>query len=188
MKKMFVAAAAAVALAGPAFAALTVGQTAPDFTLTAYEAGNPSQFNLKNALKTGPVVLYFFPGAFTPGCNIEAQQFAARIDDFKAAGAKVVGVTGFAGTTARATPAAANETLQDAVRDFSKEHCNGKFPVVAATPEMLASYGTQNATRPNMSSRTSYVIAKDGKVTLAYTNNAPNEHITETLKAVHALH
>jgi peroxiredoxin Q/BCP len=187
MKKIIAAAALASAIAaGPAWAVLTVGQTAPDFTLTAYQDGQPRQFSLKSELAKGPVVLYFFPGAFTPGCNVEAQQFAENITEFTDVGVTVVGVTGYAGTTARSSPAEGG--LQEAVRDFSKEHCNGKFPVIAADAAMIASYDTASTQRPTLSSRTSYVIGQDGKIAYEHTDPAPDSHITETLAAVHRLH
>ncbi len=187
MNRMLVTAAfVAAAIAGPALAAsLATGATAPDFKLTAYENGNPSTFSLKDQLKKGPVVLYFFPGAYTPGCNVEAQAFAAKIDDFKAAGAQVVGVTGYAGTSARTLPVEGG--LNEAVRDFSKTHCNGKFPVVAADAAVIAAYGVANTQRPTMSDRTSFVISKDDKIVLAHTDPLPNSHIDLTLKEVQDL-
>ncbi len=189
MNRMFITAAAvAVAIAGPALAAsLGVGASAPDFNLTAYKKGNPFQFNLKNELKKGPVVLYFFPGAYTAGCNIEAQAFAARIADFRAAGAQVVGVTGGFGKTAKADQTKDYASLNEAVADFSKTHCNGEFPVVAADAKIIADYGVPLTQRPGWSDRTSFVIGKDDKIVLAHTDPAPNSHITDSLKAVQDL-
>jgi len=80
--------------AAPASAALTVGASAPTFTAQAALAGEPFAFDLAQALKQGPVVLYFYPAAFTQGCTVEAQAFADAIGDFKALGATVVGVSG----------------------------------------------------------------------------------------------
>ena len=104
------AALGAATLALPAQAALEVGAKAPDFTAPAYLAGEPFTFRLADALAKGPVVVYFFPAAHTPGCNIEAHLFSEAIDEFKAQGASVIGVT--AGNT-------------DQLADFSKEteHC-----------------------------------------------------------------
>lgn len=183
MKRALVIAAAAAAIASPAFAALPVGAKAPDIHATAYENGNPSHFMLADALKKGPVVLYFFPGAFTPGCNVEAQQFAASIDKFKAAGATVVGVTGYYGKSARTS--ADQGGLEQAVKDFSKEHCNGKFPVAAVTPDVIKAYDV--VLRDGVSNRTSFVIGKDGKIVMAHTEMAPEGHISSTLDAVQKL-
>ena len=110
MSRPFLALASAAALLlapAAASAALAVGATAPTFATTAYQAGKPVAFDLAQAVKKGPVVLYFFPAAYTGGCNIEAQEFARSIEDFKKAGATVIGVTG--GNT-------------DRLADFSREH------------------------------------------------------------------
>lgn len=186
MNRIFPAAmVAATLVAGPALAAaLAVGQTAPDFTLPAYLAGKPSTFSLKAALKKGPVVLYFFPGAYTPGCNIEAKAFAAKIADFKAAGATVVGVTGGFG---KSDATATYSNLNDAVQAFSETHCNGEFPVVAADSKVIDDYGVALTQRPGWSDRTSFVIAQNGKIVLAHTDPAPNSHIDLSLKEVQDL-
>ena len=84
---------AAAALAAPAFAELKAGAKAPDFTAPAYLAGQPFTYKLADALKKGPVVVYFFPAAHTSGCNVEAHLFSDAIDQFKAAHATVIGVT-----------------------------------------------------------------------------------------------
>jgi peroxiredoxin len=133
------------------------------------------------------VVLYFFPGAYTQGCNIEAQAFAAKIADFKAAGAQVVGVTGGFGTSAKADPSKPYTSLNEAVADFSKSHCNGQFPVVAADAKIITDYGVPLTQRPGWSDRSSFVIDKNDKVVYAYSNLQPNDHITNTLKAVQDL-
>ncbi|HET9160687.1 MAG TPA: redoxin domain-containing protein [Caulobacteraceae bacterium] len=180
-----IAAVCAVAVSTPAWAGLAVGAKAPDITAKAYENGNPSNFHLADALKKGPVVLYFFPGAFTPGCNVEAQQFAASIDKYKAAGAQVIGVTGGFGNTARSSKAEGG--LEEAVRDFSKEHCNGKFPVAAVSVDTIKAYGVELTQRPGWSNRTSYVIDKSGNVVMAFENLSPDGHVDKTLAAVQAL-
>lgn len=177
-----IAAAAAVTAASPAFAALTTGAAAPDINAKAYEAGKATQFNLKAALKKGPVVLYFFPGAYTAGCNIEAKAFADAADKFKAAGATVVGITGGYGTSDRQGPPAAS--LDEAVKDFSSTHCNGKFPVALASADLIKAYDSVLTQRPEWSNRTSYVITPDGKISLAYVNASPTGHVDNTLKAV----
>ena len=173
MRHFILAAAAAAALiSAPAFAALPVGAKAPIFKADAYLAGQPLKFDMAAALKKGPVVLYFFPAAHTSGCNIEAHLFADAIDRFKAQGATVIGVT--AGHL-------------DQLADFSKEteHCSGKFPVAAdPTLSIAKSYQSTLALMPGLSDRTSYVIAPDDKIILAYSNLKPDDHITQTLDAV----
>jgi peroxiredoxin Q/BCP len=156
-------------------AALAPGATAPDFTAPAYLAGQPFTFKLDEALKKGPVVVYFFPAAHTSGCNLEAHLFADAADQFKAQGASIIGVT--AGNI-------------DQLADFSKEteHCSGKFPVAADTDLKIAkSYSATLALRPGWSDRTSYVIGKDHKIVLAYSDLQPDDHVAKTLAAVKAL-
>ncbi len=189
MKRIFVGAtiaALAVAVA-PAFATLATGATAPALSGTVYIAGKAQPFNLKTALGKGPVVLFFFPGAYTAGCNIEAKAFADSMDKFAAAGATVVGLTGGHGTSDRADGKMA-ASLDDAVKEFSSTHCSGKFPVMAVSGETVRAYDSVlSATRPDWSNRTSYVVAKDGKITLAYVNARPDGHVENTLKAVEEL-
>lgn len=167
--------AATVALASPAFAALKVGTHAPDFSASAFLAGNPLTFKLSDALKKGPVVVYFFPAAHTSGCNIEAHLFSQAIDQFTAQNATVIGIT--AGKT-------------DELAAFSKEteHCSGKFPVAADEGAKIArEYDALLLMKPGWSDRTSYVIAPSGKITHVYSSLSPTKHVQETLDAVKAL-
>ena len=171
------AALAAVALlASPALAALKVGATAPAFVAKGAMAGKPITFDLKKALKKGPVVLYFFPAAFTPGCNIEAAAFAEAIPDFQKAGATVIGVT---------------QGNVDQLADFSGKHCAGKFPVAAASDAMKKGYDVElkkpDGTSAGVTDRTTFVIAPNGKIVLSYSDMKPNGHITQSLAAVKAL-
>jgi thioredoxin-dependent peroxiredoxin len=172
--KALVLGLALTALAAPAFAELKPGAKAPDFTAPAFQAGKETTFSLADARKKGPVVLFFFPAAETAGCNLEAKMFADASEDFKAQGASVIGVT--AGNV---------DKLQAFSADSAK--CSGKFPV-AADPgaKIAASYDATLAVKPGWSSRTSYVIAPDGRVVLAYSNLKPDEHVTQTLAAVKA--
>lgn len=172
MRHWIMAGAAVALLSTTAFAALPVGSKAPKFTADGYQAGAPIKFDLGAALKKGPVVLYFFPAAHTSGCNIEAHLFADAIDKFKAEGATVIGVT--AGNL-------------DQLADFSKEteHCSGKFPVAADPNAVIAkSYDASLALRPGWSDRTSYVIAPDDKIILAFSDLKPDDHVAKTLDAV----
>jgi len=166
---------AVLALASPAFAALKVGAKAPDFSAPAYLAGEPFTFNLADALKKGPVVVYFFPAAHTSGCNVEAHLFSEAMDKFKAENATVIGVT--AGNV-------------DELADFSKEteHCGGKFPVAADNGAKIAKeYDSTLAMKPGWSNRTSYVIAPSGTVSYAYSSLSPDAHVKEMLDAVKKL-
>ena len=168
-------AAGIAAFAAPAFAALGVGAHAPDFTAPAYLAGKPFTFKLADALKQGPVVVYFFPAAHTPGCNLEAHLFSEAIDKFKAEGATVIGVT--AGNTGE-------------LADFSKEteHCGGKFPVAADQgAKIAASYDAILDKKPEWSNRTSYVIAPDGSIAATHSELNPGQHVKTMLDAVKAL-
>ncbi|MDB5424182.1 MAG: Peroxiredoxin, partial [Phenylobacterium sp.] len=167
MKHLIAVAACAIvgaaALASPAFADLKPGTKAPDFTAQAYLAGEPFTFKLADALKKGPVVVYFFPSAHTKGCNIEAHLFSEAIGDFKAQKATVIGVT--AGKLAE-------------LADFSKEteHCGGKFPVAADPGAKIAKQydaplKMAGMTMPmDLSARTSSVVAPSGEIVFAYSN------------------
>lgn len=168
------AVAFAALAAAPARAALEPGAMAPDFSAPAFLGGKAFKFNLNDALKKGPVVVYFFPAAYTKGCQIEAHLFAEAADDFKAQGATVIGVT--AGNT-------------DKLEEFSKDtlYCSGKFAMAADTDlKIAASYKSTMAERP-LSDRTSYVIGQDHKVALAYSDANPNDHVAKTLAAVKKL-
>ena len=160
------------AVAAPAFAHLAPGAMAPDFTAPAYQAGKPFEFHLDEALKKGPVVLYFFPAAHTSGCNLEAHLFAAAADDFKAQGATLIGVT-------------AGNTDQLAAFSSETEHCSGKFPV-AADVHMKIGSAYDSHLGPTITDRTSYVIAPDGKVIFAYSDLAADHHVERTLEALKA--
>ncbi|HEY0435332.1 MAG TPA: peroxiredoxin [Phenylobacterium sp.] len=178
MKTLIAFAAAATlagALAGPAAAELKPGAKAPDFTAPAYLAGQPFTYKLADALKKGPVVVYFFPAAHTKGCNIEAHLFSEAIDQFKAEKATVIGVT--AGNV-------------DQLADFSKEteHCGGKFPVASDPGAKIAKqYDSTLMAKPDWSSRTSYVVAQNGTVADVYSSLDPTDHVSKTLAAVKAL-
>mgnify|MGYP000903460871 CR=1 FL=1 len=177
-------AAAAMFSAAPAWAALEVGAKAPEFTAQGALGGKPFQFDLDKALKKGPVVLYFFPAAYTEGCTIEAKEFADAADQYSAAGATLIGVTGGA-KLADGTMASAS-TSQARLAEFSKEHCRDKFPVAAVSADTIKAYDVVLPRKPDWSNRTSYVIAPDGKIALTYSDPKPTEHVTKTLDAVKA--
>ena len=167
LKLAALAVAATAALASPSFAALKVGAQAPDFTAPAYLAGKPFTFKLADALKKGPVVVYFFPAAHTSGCNLEAHLFSEAIDKFKAQHATVIGVT--AGNV-------------DQLADFSKEteHCGGKFPVAADPGAKIAEqYDAVLEQKPEWSDRTSYVIAPSGRSCTCIRTSTPTSTSTK---------
>ncbi len=187
MKKILAAAAFAVtALAAlPASAMLQNGVSAPDFSATGMTGGQEFTFKLSDALKKGPVVVFFFPAAFTEGCTIETQAFSEKATEYQAAGATLIGVTGGA-KMADGTFASAKDSLVR-LGEFSKEHCRDKFPIAAVTPATVKAYDVSfNEKRPDWSNRTSYVISPEGKVVLAHTDPLPNSHIEKTLAAVKA--
>jgi peroxiredoxin Q/BCP len=173
MRNLFAAACLAAALAAsPALAALKVGASAPDFSAQASQAGKQFPFHLAEALKKGPVVLYFFPAAFTSGCTIEAHEFAAASEDYKKLGATLIGVT--AGNIDRLT-------------EFSVSECRSKFAVAADPGAKIAEdYKSTLAIYPGHSDRTSYVIAPTGKVIFVYSNLGAEQHVTKTLEALKA--
>jgi peroxiredoxin Q/BCP len=172
MTRLIAFACAASLFAAPALAALKVGSAAPDFSAQASQAGKQFPFKLSDALKKGPVVLYFFPAAFTSGCTIEAHEFAEASDDYKKLGATLIGVT--AGNINRLT-------------EFSVSECRSKFPVAADPHAVIAkSYDSILAVYPVYSDRTSFVIAPDDKVLFVYSSPSPDQHVAKTLEALKA--
>jgi peroxiredoxin Q/BCP len=197
MKKRFaksVALGVAVMLASamPAFAALSPGTTAPAFTAKASQAGKEFTFVLADALKKGPVVVYFYPSAYTGGCDLEAHSFAASRDKFDAAGATIIGVS--ADSIGR-------------LNAFSSDpkYCAGKFPVASDADVTIArSYDLKaEAAQPGMNdvrgvaidhafiSRTTFVIASDGKIVAVLSSETdklrPDEHVKRSLAIVQGL-
>jgi peroxiredoxin len=183
MKKFLaVAAVAAAAIATPSFAALTEGASAPEFAAQGMLGGKEFTFKLSDALKNGPVVVYFFPAAYTPGCTAETKLFADNADAFKAVGATLIGVTGGA-RLADGTMANAKDNLAR-LQEFSAEHCRDKFPIAAVNTDTIKAYNVVLPQKTDWSDRTSYVIAPDSKIIMSFTTQKPDEHITKTLEAV----
>jgi peroxiredoxin Q/BCP len=170
-KLLFALVASALALT-PANAALKVGEKAPDFTTVGAVSGKEFKLHLADQLKKGPVVLYFFPKAFTSGCTAEAHAFSESIGDFKKAGAQVIGMSADNVAT---------------LKDFSVKECRNAFPVATATPETQKAYDVAWAAHPGITTRTSYVIAKDGKVAMVHDDLDFSQHVAKTLAAVKAL-
>jgi peroxiredoxin len=153
-----------------AFAALPEGAKAPDFTTQASLAGKAYTFSLADALKKGPVVLYFYPAAFTPGCTVEAHNFAEATDKFKTLGATVIGVS---------------YDKIDTLNKFSVSECRNKFAVASdADQKIMKAYDAVLKQKPELADRTSYVIAPDGKVLYSYTDLNPDKHVENTMAVV----
>jgi len=170
MRRPVIAALTSLALAIPVYAALPDGTKAPDFTTQATLAGKEFKFSLAEALKKGPVVLYFYPAAFTPGCTVEAHLFAEATDQFKALGATVIGVS--------------HDPI-DVLDKFSVSECRNKFAVAADTDgSIMKAYDSVLAQKPEYANRTSYVIAPTGEIVYSYTAMKPDQHVENTMAAV----
>jgi thioredoxin-dependent peroxiredoxin len=177
MKNRLTAAAIlALAIAAPAPAELPQGARAPAFATQSALAGKAFAFNLRLALRKGPVVLYFYPKSFTQGCTLEARAFAEAMDEFAAAGATVIGLSA--------------DDMATQLR-FSSAECRGKFPVGVATPAIVKAYDVAltkpDGTPTGVTKRTSYVIGKDGRIRLVHSDMDWREHVRLTLAAVQAL-
>lgn len=160
----------AVSAAAPARAELKVGDAAPDFSAPAALGGEPFRFSLAEALKKGPVVLYFYPKAFTSGCTIEANRFAEAHDDYAALGATVIGVSG--------------DDIETLKR-FSVTECRNRFAVAAdADGRIMKSYDAAMPFVTSYARRVSYVISPDGRIAYAYSSMNPDQHVPNTLDAV----
>ena len=175
--RTMIALAAVALLAAPATAALAPGAKAPDFATRGANAGKVVNVRLAQLLKKGPVVLYFFPAAFTGGCNAEAAAFAEAVPQFQAAGATVLGMSA--------------DTV-DVLQKFSTEKCAGKFTVASAGPKVVAGYDvalgreikTPGGAMIAATNRTSYVIDRGGRIVYAHSDLSPADHVKNTLAAV----
>jgi peroxiredoxin len=191
MKRPIVIALVAGLCASPAYAALQPGAMAPDFTLPGSLGGKAFTFNLKSALKKGPVVVYFYPSAYTGGCDLEAHTFAENIGKFTAAGASVIGVS--ADDLAR-------------LKKFSADpqFCAGKFPIASDESTKVAKSFDLNVTPARAGAkdvnksdinhafieRVTYVIGKDGKILATLSSKtdglSPDQHVEKSLQIVTA--
>lgn len=185
MKTPILAVVLAVAVAHPAFAALKQGDAAPDFSAQASLAGKAFSYSLAGARAKGPVVVYFYPSAFTGGCNIQAHEFAENMDKFQAAGASVIGVS-----------------LDNITRlnDFSADlkYCAGKVPVASdADGKIAASYQLKVAPEElgakdsrgieighGFAERTTFIVSRDGKIAATIGGLAPAKNVESALAAV----
>ena len=188
MNRLLLAGLAAAAVALPAAAALNKGESAPAFKAQASLAGKEFSYSLADALKKGPVVVYFYPSAYTQGCNIQAHEFSTRADQFAAAGATVIGVS--LDSIAR-------------LNDFSADpaYCAGKLPVasdadgsIAKSYQLKVGEGRAGATDTRgkeighgFAERTTFIVTPDGKVAATIGGIAPDANVNEALKAVQEL-
>jgi peroxiredoxin Q/BCP len=157
----------------PATAALKAGDSAPDFSLPAALGGRTFTFNLAEALKKGPVVLYFYPKSFTAGCTLEAHLFAEATPRFQALATTVIGVS--------------RDDIETQ-QQFSKSECRDQFAVAADVKStVIRAYDVEASIVPGMASRVSYVIGADGKVAAVHSSADPQGHVSATMKAVQAL-
>ena len=175
MRKLLLGIAAASLISAPLHAALKVGAKAPDFVTQGAIGGKSFRLHLARELRKGPVVLYFFPKAFTKGCTLEARAFSEAAGDFRKAGAQVIGMSADDLST---------------LKRFSVEECRSAFPVASATRPVIRGYDVAmpvvNRVRP-MTDRTSYVIARDGRIAFVHSELDWSEHVAKTLAAVKAL-
>jgi len=154
---------------------IAAGTKAPAFTARGAIAGKVFTLSLANALKKGPVVLYFYPKAFTQGCTLEAHAFAEATGDFNKAGATVIGMS--------------NDDLPTLQR-FSTEACRDKFAVASATPAIVKAYDVglmKDGKSTGYTKRTSYVIGQDGRIKLVHSDMDYKDHVRMTLDAVRAM-
>jgi peroxiredoxin Q/BCP len=170
MKRLIATAFFASLLVAPASAALKVGAAAPDFTAPATLGGKEFTFALADALKKGPVVLYFYPAAFTKGCTIEAHEFADAMPKFQEMGVTVIGVS--------------HDNIAT-LDKFSTTECRSKFPVAAdADQSIMKSYDAVLSAHPEYANRTSYVITPDGRILAEYTDLDPTRHVDNMMAAI----
>jgi len=170
MRRVLVCALTAVLAALPALASLPNGTRAPDINTQATLAGKEFKFSLAAALKKGPVVLYFYPAAFTPGFTVEAHLFAEATAQFAQLGATVIGVS--------------HDPIEK-LDKFSVSECRNKFAVASdADGSIMKAYDSVLEGHPEYANRTSYVIAPTGEIIYSYTAMSPDKHVDNTMAAV----
>jgi len=175
MTKLATFAAALALAATSASAELPVGAKAPMFATKAALAGKAFGFNLRAALAKGPVVLYFYPKAFTKGCTLEAHGFAEMTPEFARHGATVIGMS--------------NDDIETLKR-FSKEACRDRFAVAAATPKIVKAYDAalvSEGKNTGLTERTSYVIDRTGRIAFVHSDLDYKDHVRLALDAVKRL-
>jgi len=170
--RAFVTGLALAMAALPAAAALPEGTKAPSFVTTAAVGGKAFRLDLRQQLRKGPVVLYFFPKAFTKGCTLEAHAFSEAVPEFRKAGARVIGMS-------------ADDVAT--LKKFSVEACRSAFPVGRASPELIREYDVVWKEQKGLTTRTSYVIDQNGRVVMVHDDLDWSQHVAKTLAAVKAL-
>ena len=170
MRVILIASCLAI-VASPAAAALPIGAKAPTFVTQGAIGGKPFKLDLSEQLRHGPVVLYFYPKAFTKGCTLEANAFSEAMPEFKAAGARVIGMSA--------------DTI-DTLKKFSIEGCRSAFPVARADRKVIKAYDVAIPV-VGLSNRTSYVIARDGRIVMVHSEMDWKDHVSKSLAAVKAL-
>ena len=192
MRNLILGFGLAVLVGLPLFAALKISEKAPDFSARASLAGKEFNFSLPDALKKGPVVVYFYPSAYTKGCDLEAHTFAQEKEKFDAAGTTIIGVS-------------ADSIARLNVFSADPDYCAGKFPVASdADGKIAKSYNlTANSAKPGMKDvrgeeighdfieRVTFVIGKDHKIiaTLSSADDklSPDQHVEKALEIVQKL-
>ena len=187
MKRVLLTCLISTAICLPALAALKDGDSAPDFTAQASLAGKEFKFSLKESLKKGPVVVYFYPSAYTQGCNVQAHTFSVNQEKFAAAGASIIGVS--------------LDSIQR-LNQFSAdpEYCAGKFPVASdASGSIAKSYDLTVKNVPGIkdtkgnevdhgfAERTTFVVTSDGKIAATIGGVTPTENVMKALETVQQL-
>ena len=162
----------ALAMATPSNAALPVGAKAPNFVTTGAIGGKPFRLDLARQLRKGPVVLYFFPKAFTKGCTLEAHAFSEAAADFRKSGAQVIGLSA--------------DDLPT-LKKFSVEECRNAFPVATASAATIKAYDVALKQKPGLTDRTSYVIDRNGRIVMVHSDLDWSQHVAKTLAAVKSL-
>ncbi|MEO8675741.1 MAG: peroxiredoxin [Casimicrobiaceae bacterium] len=174
VNRLLTCAIVGMAISLSARAALDIGEPAPNFTKEAALGGATFQYSLAESLRKEPVVLYFFPAAYSESCSIEAHEFAEAIAQFNAFGASVIGVS-----------ADGIETLTK----FSVQACQSKFPVASdETQTVMKAFDAVMQTRPDFANRISYVIAPNGTIAYHYMSLNPTKHVEKTLEALQRWH
>jgi len=171
-KSLLVLFLSTVPFASPAFAELKLGSKAPEFALKVATNGKVSNFTLSSALKNGPVVVYFYPKAFTSGCSLEARQFSQSMPRFKAKHITVIGISG---------------DRLNVLKDFSKKECAGQFSVASDRDLKVSSKYEAKMSNIPMAARVSYLIGQDGKILFSHTDSNAATHVSAILEEIDKL-
>jgi peroxiredoxin len=169
--RSYLTALALALVAAPSAAALPQGSKAPNFSTIGAVGGKAFRLNLAEQLRQGPVVLYFYPKAFTKGCTLEAHAFSEAMPEFRKAGARVIGMSA--------------DNI-DTLKKFSVEACRSAFPVARAEKKVIKAYDVAIPVI-GLTNRTSYVIARDGRIVMVHSDMDWKDHVSKSLEAVRAL-